>query len=130
MWLEHLARGSSASNTFKCHFTGNEIDWREMLAAIIDARSRGRTSEDIARAFHRGLADGLARAVVELAQTAGVDTVVFSGGVMQNDLLLSDLRDSLESSGLDLWVNRVVPPNDGGVSLGQAALAIFANPGA
>jgi hydrogenase maturation protein HypF len=129
MWLEYLARGSSnRPAALTCRFTGTEIDWRDTLFEIIEARCQGQTSEDLARAFHRGFADAIARAAVELAETAGVDTVVFSGGVMQNDLLLSDIRDLLAPSGLRLWVNRSVPPNDGGISLGQAALAFFANP--
>jgi hydrogenase maturation protein HypF len=41
---------------------------------------------------------------------------------MQNDLLLADIRDALAASALTLWTNRAVPPNDGGLSLGQAAL--------
>jgi hydrogenase maturation protein HypF len=72
----------------------------------------------IARAFHRGLARGIASAIVALAETENVDTIACSGGVMQNDLLLSDLRDALGATVLQLWVNRIVPPNDRGVSLG------------
>ena len=50
-----------------------------------------------------------------------VDTAVLSGGVFQNHLLLNDLH--ARCAGLRLWTNHVVPPNDGGISLGQAALA-------
>ena len=53
----------------------------------------------------------------------GVETIVLSGGVFQNALLLAEIRRSLEPGGLEIWVNHQVPPNDGGVSLGQAALA-------
>jgi hydrogenase maturation protein HypF len=49
---------------------------------------------------------------------------VLSGGVFQNVLLLHDLHSALSSSGLDVWMNAVVPPNDGGLSLGQAALTL------
>jgi hydrogenase maturation protein HypF len=54
-----------------------------------------------------------------------VDTVVFSGGVFQNELLLEDLRALFLRHGLEIWTNHAVPPNDGGISLGQAALAAF-----
>jgi hydrogenase maturation protein HypF len=54
-----------------------------------------------------------------------VDTVVFSGGVFQNELLLGDLRGLFLPQGLEIWTNHAVPPNDGGISLGQAALAAF-----
>ncbi len=51
--------------------------------------------------------------------------MVRSGGVFQNTLLLELLRPRLEAAGLRVWTNRLVPPNDGGISLGQAALAAF-----
>jgi hydrogenase maturation protein HypF len=50
---------------------------------------------------------------------------VLSGGVFQNELLLEDAKDLLVSSNLSIWTNSNVPPNDGGISLGQAALASF-----
>jgi hydrogenase maturation protein HypF len=53
-----------------------------------------------------------------------VNTVVLSGGVIQNELLLDDVRIALASTSLDVWINHAVPPNDGGLSLGQAALAL------
>ena len=123
MWLEYLARGAgSASTVFTCRFTGTDIDWRDMLVEIADARHRGASPADIARAFHRTLARAVAMTTATLAETTGLDTIALSGGVLQNDLLLSDFRDELEDSGLQIWTNRVVPPNDGGISLGQAAL--------
>jgi len=56
-----------------------------------------------------------------------VDTVVLSGGVFQNGLLLRDLRDMFLDSGLQVWTNSSVPANDGGISLGQAAIASIHN---
>ena len=58
-----------------------------------------------------------------LGEEHGVSTVVLSGGVFQNDLLLGDLQTLLGASAFTLWTNREVPANDGGISLGQAALA-------
>jgi hydrogenase maturation protein HypF len=52
--------------------------------------------------------------------------VVLSGGVFQNELLLSDLKLRLEAEQLRIWTNHVVPPGDGGISLGQAAVAALA----
>jgi len=127
MWLEHLARrASGASTVFTCRFTGTDIDWRDMLVEIADARRRGISPAEIARAFHRTLAHAVATTTATLAETAGLDTIALSGGVLQNDLLLADLRDELNDRGLQIWINRVVPPNDGGISLGQAALSLCA----
>jgi len=125
LWLEHLARQAGDDPLrWPLTFSGPEIDWREMLGAIVEARLRGTAPAVVARAFHRSLAEALARAVRALADSAGLDTVVLSGGVMQNDLLLDDVGAALASSGLHIWINQVVPANDGGVSLGQAALGL------
>ena len=81
----------------------------------------------MARAFHAGVAQGLTAALLMLAGAHGVDTVVVSGGVFQNRLLLTELAVRLEAESLTLWTNRAVPPNDGGISLGQAALACMSS---
>jgi hydrogenase maturation protein HypF len=88
-------------------------------------RLRGRDRGEIARAFQLGVARGLADAVSSLSRERGLNAVVFSGGVFQNELLLLDLKRLLEGAGLEMMTNRLVPPNDGGISLGQAALAAF-----
>jgi hydrogenase maturation protein HypF len=99
------------------------LDYRPALTAIVDARRRGDDPGAIARAFHNGLARGVADAVLALAESHRVDTVVLSGGVFQNALLLSELHDLLTRQHLHVWTNHAVPANDGGISLGQAALA-------
>jgi hydrogenase maturation protein HypF len=63
--------------------------------------------------------------VTVTSRTHGVDTVVLSGGVFQNELLLEDLQALFSDDLLHLWTNHAVPPNDGGISLGQATLAAF-----
>ena len=52
-----------------------------------------------------------------------LETVVLSGGVFQNELLLQEATNGLRAAGLQVWTNRDVPTNDGGLSLGQAAIA-------
>jgi hydrogenase maturation protein HypF len=54
---------------------------------------------------------------------AGIDTIVVSGGVFQNELLVAELVPLLRAADLTVWANHLVPPNDGGISLGQAAIA-------
>ena len=120
MWLEHLAR--QAGGTVEAYpFPG--LDWRPLLGCVVEDRRRGRKAAEIARAFHRGLARGVADAVNSVG--AGFDTVVLSGGVFQNELLVGELGELLVSDGRAVWTNRAVPANDGGISLGQAALAVF-----
>jgi hydrogenase maturation protein HypF len=127
MWLEHLARrGDAGSLALPCRFADGEVDWRETLGAIVRARRHGESAETIARAFHQALARATADAAADLCARFDTTIVVVSGGVMQNDLFLAHLRDALFEHPLRLWTNRNVPPNDGGVSLGQAALAACA----
>jgi hydrogenase maturation protein HypF len=129
MWLERLASRSSTTDSYLFPFSGRELDFRSVLDGIIRDRLRGRDNSEIARAFQRGIADGVRDAVTTLCRQQGLDTVVLSGGVFQNELLLRDLKSLLEPERLRLWTNHVVPSNDGGISLGQAALAALASPG-
>ena len=128
MWLERLAAHASTGDAYPFPFTNHELDFRPLLEGIIHDRLRGRDCREIARAFHRGIAEGLRNALAILLPIYGTDIVVLSGGVFQNDLLLRDLKDVLESDDTQIWTNRIVPPNDGGISLGQAALAALVNP--
>lgn len=122
MWLEQIAGRSDPPDGPPVTYDAGELDFRPALNAIVEARRRGRPAGDIARGFHYALARGVADAVRTLCEELDLGVVVLSGGVFQNDLLLHDLRGLLAQSSLPLWVNRAVPPNDGGISLGQAAL--------
>jgi hydrogenase maturation protein HypF len=124
MWLEHLARTASTTSAFSMPFTGADLDFRPALRAVIEDRLAGRDAAATARAFHRGLADGIVTAIRTLLDAHSLDTVALSGGVFQNDLLLHDIADALTSTPIHVWTNRDVPPNDGGISLGQAALML------
>ena len=126
MWLEHLARRHlGPADTYPFPFDGGELDFRPLLLRVVEDRLRGKDPAAIARAFHRGIAQGLAGALTALGPAHGCRTVVLSGGVFQNELLLRELSGLLAPAGLAVWTNSAVPPNDGGISLGQAALAAF-----
>ena len=130
MWLEHLGRGAPETEAYPFPFLDGELDFRPLLRTVAMDRARGRKPEEIARSFQRGIAHGVCEAAKALAHSGGVDTVVLSGGVFQNEMLLEDLKPGLEKAGFELWTNQSVPPNDGGISLGQAALAAFHGDGA
>ncbi|GAC1658495.1 MAG: hypothetical protein NVS4B3_25940 [Gemmatimonadaceae bacterium] len=125
MWLEQLARHGTSSAAYECPLSGSELDFRPLLRSVAQDRLRGRDVRDIARAFHGGLAHGLLAAITATCEGHGLDTVVASGGVFQNELLLGQLSAMLDERRLAFWTNHAVPPNDGGISLGQAALAAF-----
>jgi hydrogenase maturation protein HypF len=122
MWLEWLARTAPEVEPYPCPVLGPEMDWRPLLRATIEDRMGGRDPGEISHAFHGGLASGLADATAALCRDHGLVTAVASGGVMQNALLLERLAAVLERGGITLLINHLVPPNDGGISLGQAAL--------
>jgi hydrogenase maturation protein HypF len=126
IWLEQQARTSAAVAPYPFPFTDGELDFRPLLGAVLADQRADRRGSEIARAFHAGFAVGLGAAIVEICRMRGLDTVVASGGVFQNELILQELSAHLEGEPLDLWTNHLVPPNDGGISLGQAALAAFA----
>jgi len=123
LWLEHLAQAAFPTEPYPLPFDGEVLDFRELLLSVIRDRQRDRDVREIARAFHGGLAEGICAAVRGLAQSHSVAAVVLSGGVFQNALLLSELHARLSPAFPQVWINRAVPPNDGGISLGQATLA-------
>ncbi|HZC43939.1 MAG TPA: carbamoyltransferase HypF, partial [Acidobacteriaceae bacterium] len=115
IWLEQLARDASNLDIYPFPANGQELDFRPLLEAVVWDRFRNRPAAEIARAFQRGIAHGLVQAVVQLCQESAIDTVVLSGGVFQNELLLEDIDSFLAPYRLDIWTNHAVPPNDGGI---------------
>jgi len=73
--------------------------------------------------FHHGVAATIGRVCLRLRDSSGLGTVALSGGVFQNLLLLGATVDVLESAGFRVLTHSRVPPNDGGISLGQAVVA-------
>ncbi len=97
------------------------VDWWPMISAMLDDLRRGHRPKLITARFHVGLAEG----AVRVAQAAGLPRVVLTGGCFQNGLLLSLVRQRLEEAGFAVYSHRLVPPNDGGLSLGQAVVAVY-----
>jgi hydrogenase maturation protein HypF len=126
MWLEHLAQAASSCEPYPFPMTRDELDFRPLLESVIRDRMQGRSEQEIARSFHMAVAQALVDAVLVLWETHAVDTVVLSGGVFQNELLLERVKSLLEAEPVSIWTNSAVPPNDGGISLGQAALVAIA----
>jgi hydrogenase maturation protein HypF len=77
----------------------------------------------IAARFHNGLAAATVAACQAIRDDTGLTTVALSGGVFQNLLLLGRTVAGLEQTGFRVLTHSRVPPNDGGISLGQAAVA-------
>jgi hydrogenase maturation protein HypF len=97
-----------------------QLDMREMVRAIVaDLRMRKSVSE-IALRFHLTVAEGILQVCLQLRPLTGLNRVALSGGVFQNALLLQLTTQRLEQQGFQVWRHRQVPPNDGGIALGQA----------
>jgi hydrogenase maturation protein HypF len=126
MWLEQLACSTADTEPYPFPYRDHELDFRPLLQAMVQDRICDRSWSEIARAFQFGLAHGLGDAVASVAEGYNTNVVVLSGGVFQNERLLKDLKSLFEIEGLEVWTNHSVPPNDGGISVGQAAMAAFA----
>jgi hydrogenase maturation protein HypF len=114
--LEQLAGGTSAE-PYPWRFG----DGAALVGAVHDDLAAGRPRAEIAAAFHEAVAAGSAAACAEAGEPGG--TVVLSGGSFQNLRLLAATRRRLERNGFRVLSHRRVPPNDGGISYGQAAVA-------
>lgn len=125
IWLEQLACGVPLTEPYAFPLAGDELDFRPLLFAVARDRVLGRNVREIARSFQRSIAHGLCDALTAIARARHLDTVALSGGVFQNNLLLQDVKSLLTNGPLTVWTNHAVPPNDGGISLGQAALGAF-----
>jgi hydrogenase maturation protein HypF len=99
------------------------LDPRETILAVDRDVSRGVATGVIATRFHHALADATADDCARLAADRGLELVVLSGGAFQNRRLLERTAGALEAAGLRVLVPERLPPNDGGIAFGQAAVA-------
>ena len=103
-----------------------EVALKPLLAGVVRDVQGGRTLAEVGGRFHHTLAGMVAEVCAMIAQTTGLGTVALSGGCFQNRLLLGQAVGELRRRGLRVLLHRQVPTNDGGVSLGQAAIGHFA----
>jgi hydrogenase maturation protein HypF len=100
-----------------------ELDPRPAVLAVAHECAAGVSPGTVAARFHSGLAQATADACARIAGARGLDTVALSGGVFQNRVLLESVVNRLHTTGLRVLFPRLLPPNDGGISYGQAAVA-------
>ena len=102
---------------------GQVLDARATVAAALSDLNAGVAVPQVAARFHNGLARATADTCVDQAQRHDLELVVLSGGVFQNRLLLERTAEAISGAGLRVLVPLRLPPNDGGISYGQAAVA-------
>lgn len=100
-----------------------QLDAAPLLQALAAARRAGLATGGLALGFHRALADAVLAGCSRLRDSAGLERVVLSGGVFQNRLLSEMVYTCLAQAGFAVFVHRLAPSNDGGIALGQLAVA-------
>ena len=110
-----FAADADATSLYDFEIEDGAIDWRPMLRAILGDIGTGTDPGAISGKFHATLA----AMIVAAAKSVGEETVLLTGGCFQNGLLLDYAADALAQSGFKVQTHRHVPPNDGGLALGQ-----------
>jgi len=122
MALEFAARDEVASKSYSFAFQGQSpiiVDWGPMVHAILQDIAQSVCIKQIAARFHATLAE----MIVALTLRAKASGVILSGGCFQNRILLERAVDRLEKTSFEVYWPQQVPPNDGGLAVGQAFVA-------
>lgn len=124
MALEFAAeRATEATPLLSCDVVEEDgmlmLDWRPLLKSILEATHRAIPAADIAAGFH----DRLAEAITGIATRLGRRSVLLTGGCFQNGQLTARAVFRLREAGLDPYWHHGIPPNDGGLAVGQAVFA-------
>ncbi len=106
-------------------YANDLIDPAPLFAALLADRRAGLPLPRLAARFHNGVAAMTRDVCRRLRQQSGLDAVVLSGGVWQNVTLLRTTLALLAADRFTVYTHRLVPPNDGGLALGQAAVAHY-----
>jgi hydrogenase maturation protein HypF len=100
-----------------------EIDPRPLVAAVVRDVEAGVAAATIGGRFHRALAAAIADVCRRVRARSGLDSVALSGGCFQSRLLTTLTTEELTRAGFEVLLHARVPANDGGIALGQAAVA-------
>ena len=99
------------------------LDFRPVIAAIVQDLTRGRRAGEISACFHNTLSAAIGEVCGKIGAGEGVDRICLSGGSFQNLYLLGRTVVELRRRGFGVFLHAQVPANDGGLSLGQAMIA-------
>lgn len=114
---------AAATSEYRFPCEDREIDAAPVLRALVDDLRAGHRAGAVAARFHLAVARLIVDVAVRLGERTGIDRVALSGGVFQNVLLVRLARGELAARGFRVLSHRIVPPNDGGLALGQIAVA-------
>lgn len=124
-WARTIPHGAAALTELveAIRWDGRRLDPAPLVAAVVEGARRGTDRARLAAAFHEELGRAAAAVACEAARQRGIDAVALTGGVFQNLRLTEVVASAVDAAGLAVLVHRDVPPNDGGISIGQAAVA-------
>jgi hydrogenase maturation protein HypF len=117
--LEAIADGS-CEERYEFEISGEDVDFRPMMERIMRETAAPTV---VAARFHNTLAEAIHEMCLRMRRESGLNRVCVSGGTFQNMRLLGLTARALRASGFELFLHRKVPPNDGGIALGQAVIA-------
>jgi hydrogenase maturation protein HypF len=99
------------------------VDFQEMIRQIVRDVREGEASSTISRKFHSTVVFAGVEMCVRIKQETGIETAALAGGVFQNRHVVRFFIEKLREQGFHVLIHRLVPTNDGGISLGQSAIA-------
>jgi hydrogenase maturation protein HypF len=122
--LEMIADGSSERYPYAVAGDGPwQLDFRPMIESLVGEVAGGAARSTMSAKFHNTLAGATVDMCERIGRKTGLRRVCLSGGTFQNVRLLAATLAGLRSSGFEVFLHAQVPPNDGGIALGQAAIA-------
>ena len=120
MSLEQLAYGHKG-HLVDFYYDQGVLDMGPTVAYIMDEYAKGTSRKRLAASFHRTLAFAMVEVAKDICQQEGIEQVVLAGGVFQNRRLLEEFLAIWD--GKPVLMNKLIPPNDGGLALGQLYIA-------
>jgi hydrogenase maturation protein HypF len=125
--LEWLATPVAADGVYPFDLSSEAIDTRPLIVAVAHDVTSGIEPARIARRFHSTMTEMIVAVCRQIRSAGGPNVVVLSGGVFLNALLTAEASVRLTIEGFRVFRHHIVPPNDGGLSLGQLAVASAAS---
>ncbi|MGB9621567.1 MAG: carbamoyltransferase HypF, partial [Brevinematia bacterium] len=120
MELEFALYNSDVSDDYyEFDFEGDIIDWTKIILGIVEDLKRGSDKARISLKFHNTMGMIIVEGVLRIFERTNIKKVALSGGVFQNSYLIDFCLTKLKEQGFEVFYNKQVPPNDGGISLGQ-----------
>lgn len=129
IYLEKLALGSDTEDFISIPELKENgayvIDAKSLVNEIFAMKQAGEGPSYLAKVFHNSLAEAGAKTAASVCSERGISTVLLSGGVFQNRIMLEKTEKRLASKGLTVLFNKKIPANDAGVSVGQAIYGVY-----